>query len=244
MIRKALEYIVGLSEAKEMVLNGRRYTDKEVFPVNEPLIVPMKISSLAGIVQYVKEIAQNEKSWLTDVETPLVISIKDHCTVEISSPIVSEELKRQKLLISEYTAPSFRFGDFYSAEEFNIKMQSVFQETDDKEIILKVVGNLKEESVRNVGDDGVSQSVACKVGVATVADVKVPNPVKLKPFRTFIEAGQPESLFVFRMREGSRCALFEADGGEWKEAAKINIYDYLEFELSEEIDNKQIVLMR
>jgi len=31
---------------------------------------------------------------------------------------------------------------------------------------------------------------------------------------------------------------------EWKEAAKKNIYDYLEFELSEEIAGKQIVLMR
>lgn len=244
MIREALQYIVGLSEAKTMILEGRTFTDKKIYPVEEPIIVPLRISSLAGVVQYVREISQAEKGWLTDEETPLVISIKDHCTVEICSTIVSSELMRQKLLISEYSSPIFKFGEFYDAEAFNIKMQSVFLDTDDKEIILKVVGNLKEESVRNIGDDGVSQSVNVKVGVATVAEVKVPNPVKLKPFRTFIEAGQPESLFVFRMREGGRCALFEADGGEWQEAAKINIFKYLEFELSKEIDEKQIVLMR
>ncbi len=244
MIKEALQYIVGLSEASSFCLNGRMFTDKKIYPVEEPMIVPLRISSLAGAVQYVREISQGEKGWLTDGESPLVISIKDHCTVEISSAIVSAELIRQKLLISEFTAPTFRFGEFYNAEEFNIKMQSVFLDTEDKEIILKVVGNLKEESVRSIGDDGVSQSVNVKVGVATVAEVKVPNPVKLMPFRTFFEAGQPESLFVFRMKEGGRCALFEADGGEWKETAKKNIYDYLEYELLKEIEEKEIVLMR
>lgn len=244
MIKEALQYIVGLNEVKTMDLEGRTFTDKKIYPVEQPIIMPLRISSLAGVVQYIQTIAQDEKSWITDFETPLVISIKDHCTVEICSAIVSTELSRQKLVISEFTAPVFRFGEYYSTEEFNIKMQSVFLDTDDKEIILKVVGNLKEESVRSIGDDGVSQSVNVKVGVATVAEVKVPNPVKLKPYRTFFEAGQPESLFVFRMKEGGRCALFEADGGEWKEAAKMNIYDYLEFELAEEITGKRIVLMR
>jgi len=214
MIKEALQYIVGLNEVMTMELEGRTFTDKKIYPVEQPIIVPLRISSLAGVVQYVKEIAQTEKGWLTDGDAPLVIGIKDHCTVEICSSIVSAELNRQKLLISEYTSPVFHFGEFYDAETFNIKMQSVFLDTDDKEIILKVVGNLKEESVRSIGDDGVSQSVNVKVGVATVAEVKVPNPVKLMPFRTFIEAGQPESLFVFRMKEGGKCALFEADGGE------------------------------
>ena len=51
-----------------------------------------------------------------------------------------------------------------------------------------------------------------------MADVKVPNPVTLRPFRTFIEVEQPESKFIFRMREGGRCAIFEADGahGSWR----------------------------
>lgn len=244
MIRDALQYIVGMSEAKLMTLGGREFTDKKLYPVEEPICVPLRISSLMGVVQYIKEIAEEEHSWLTDADVPLLIGIKDHKTVEISSTILSAQLSRQKLLISEFTAPNFRFGEFYDAESFNIKMQSVFLDTKDKEIILKVVGNLKEESVRNVGDDGVSQSVNVKVGIATVAEVKVPNPVKLKPFRTFFEAGQPESLFVFRMRKGGECALFEADGGEWKEAAKQMIYDFLESELADEITGKQVVLMR
>lgn len=48
-------------------------------------------------------------------------------------------------------------------------------------------------------------------------------------------AGQPESQFVFRMKEdkydGVQCALFEADGGAWRLVAMENIKEYLEREL-------------
>ena len=68
-------------------------------------------------------------------------------------------------------------------------------------------------------------------------EAMVPNPVNLCPFRTFIEVGQPASSFVFRMRqnrdEGVECAIFEADGGAWKNAAMENIKEYLQAELKE-----------
>ena len=63
----------------------------------------------------------------------------------------------------------------------------------------------------------------------------MPNPVTLCPFRTFVEVKQPESRFVFRMRQsegrGVECAVFEADGGAWKNAAMSNVKEYLKKEL-------------
>ena len=44
------------------------------------------------------------------------------------------------------------------------------------------------------------------------------------------EIDQPESMFLFRMRQESgevRCALFEADGGAWQLNAVAGINDYL-----------------
>ena len=58
--------------------------------------------------------------------------------------------------------------------------------------------------------------------------VPVPNPVALVPFRTFIEVEQPESKFVFRVKDGPQMGLFEADGGEWRLAAMLRIKEYLE----------------
>jgi hypothetical protein len=106
-----------------------------------------------------------------------------------------------------------------------------------------VVGNVKEENVRSIGDDGVSQSVTAKTGVATVEDVKVPNPVLLSPYRTFVEVTQPESAFVFRMKNGPVAALFEADGGAWRNAAIDAVADYLADELSELIETDLVVVI-
>jgi len=48
---------------------------------------------------------------------------------------------------------------------------------------------------------------------------------------------QPDSAFVFRMKQsegrGVECAIFEADGGAWKNAAMRKIKGYLQSELSE-----------
>lgn len=54
---------------------------------------------------------------------------------------------------------------------------------------------------------------------------------------------QPESRFIFRMREGGKCAIFEADGGAWKLEAKKNIYNYLAEQLEGNIDRGEVVLL-
>ena len=134
-------------------------------------------------------------------------------------------------MTAEAFAPKFNFGQWYDVESFIIAMQSCFVQNEDSEKILKVVGNIKEEAVRQTGDDGISQQVTAKTGIATVENIKVPNPVVLAPFRTFREIAQPESKFVFRMQQGPRCALFEADGGAWKLDAMARIKEWLEIEL-------------
>lgn len=67
-------------------------------------------------------------------------------------------------------------------------------------------------------------------GIASKADAEVPNPVSLRPYRTFHEIEQPESLFVFRMKErdGMNCAIYEADGGAWRNTAIQSIKKYLD----------------
>lgn len=133
--------------------------------------------------------------------------------------------------VAEFQAPGFVFENFYGQEEMNIALQSRFVSTPDREILLKVIGNLQESEVKQASDDGVSQQVQIKSGVASVADVKVPNPVSLAPYRTFLEVEQPISKFIFRMRSGMRSAIFEADGGMWKIEATQKVKKYLEDEL-------------
>ena len=59
----------------------------------------------------------------------------------------------------------------------------------------------------------------------------LPNPVTLRPFRTFTEVEQPASSFVFRAKQkdgGMEFMLVEADGGAWRGEAMRNIKEYMQ----------------
>lgn len=65
----------------------------------------------------------------------------------------------------------------------------------------------------------------------------------LAPYRTFLEVEQPESQFIFRMKDGPRGAIFEADGGAWRNQAIVNIREYLKEQLSEEVESKRVTIL-
>lgn len=136
-------------------------------------------------------------------------------------------------------------ASYYDQERFLIELQANFVETADLITIMQVAGNIKSGTTANYSDDGVSQKTTIKTGVE-LADVIVPNPVKLRPYRTFAEIEQPESSYVFRIKDAERGPAFklvEADGGLWKNAVMKKIKEYLEFELSEELEKHKITVI-
>lgn len=68
----------------------------------------------------------------------------------------------------------------------------------------------------------------------------VPNPVILRPYRTFLEVEQPESKFIFRIKEGRdgtpMFKLIEADGGLWKYEAVASIKAFLKERIDSNLD--------
>ena len=139
--------------------------------------------------------------------------------------------------------PNFNYGRFHDTEELIIAFQSKFTPTKDRDLLLKVIGNVKEENVRTTGDNGIAQAVTIKTGVASADDVLVPNPVTLAPYRTFLEVEQPESDFIFRMKDCPSGAIFEADGGAWRNEAILNVRAYLQSQLSLEIEAGRITII-
>ncbi len=257
MIEKALKYIVGLKEPKTLEIEGYTYSDKQLIRIEEPYFNDsFMVSGLDSIVEYVKKNVNDCNEGMR-----AIIHIRAHDVVSLKTECNADG-NVENHVQAVATVPSFEFGRFHDTENFNIALQSKFmvipQETgelvqmndcakatvpDDRGLLLMMVGNLKEEAVKNIGDDGVSQSVTIRSGIASVADVPVPNPVTLKPYRTFLEVDQPESKFVFRMRNGGECALFEADGGAWKMEARRNIKEYLASNLHEEIEAGEVVIL-
>jgi len=118
--------------------------------------------------------------------------------------------------------------------------------TKDLEKIMKVAGNIKAGTTANYDDDGISQKTTIKSGIANSTDVIVPNPVRLMPYRTFGEIGQPESAYVFRIKDSDRGPAFklvEADGGLWKNAVMEKIKEYLALELQGEMEEYHITVI-
>jgi hypothetical protein len=237
MIKEALEYLIKLGHVETKSIGDSVYSTEKLFLVTEQTPSVLEVRSLSGLVQYLT--SGFDKDELSEKKMVHVISPTE--VVAFSS--FNRDYKRNEYIQAKAMLPSFSFDRFYDSEEFNIKLQSAFVKNDDRDIMLKVVGNIKEENVRQIGDDGVSQAVQAKVGVATVATVQVPNPVVLAPYRTFVEVEQPNSEFIFRMQNGPRCALFEADGGAWKLTAMRHIKEYLEASLNEEIQAGKIVII-
>ena len=125
----------------------------------------------------------------------------------------------------------FPFGTWLESERFIIGLQSKFVPSVGLEDVLRIASNLTGEDAVVSQDDGISQRVTVKKGMAFKESVTLSPLVKLAPYRTFPELEQPTSDFLFRVKGdgGSRplCALFEADGGRWKLAAMSAITEWL-----------------
>ena len=109
-----------------------------------------------------------------------------------------------------------------------IDLQANFQKNEDLELLLKAAGNIEKKNNQSYSDDGVSKVATMTVGVAQKADVIVPNPVKLIPYRTFQEVEQPASQFVFRIgdNEVPTFMIVEAQNQIWKNEAVKNIKNF------------------
>lgn len=238
MIKEALRYIVGLSEAKVQditLADGtvQTYSDKPLHRLQKhiPMVdKAIEMCTLTSLVDYIK-------GNIDSMSDKMIIQVVDPETVVLFSQL-NEERYREKMVVVKARIPDFRFDTYMDQENFCINLQSKFIDDPDTDraLILKFAGTMEAGTIAEYGDDGVTQKATVKTGIASKGEAIVPNPVKLRPYRTFLEVEQPASEFIFRVKQnkydGISCAIFEADGGAWKIAATSSIKDYLQFELS------------
>lgn len=239
MIKEALKYIVGLGEANvhdvQLPDGGiETYSDKQLYRLEKRIYMakePIYMSTLTSLVDYIKG----------DIDSfpgKMIIQVESPETVRLFSQL-NEQRNREELVTINARVPEFGFNSFMSQDKFIIALQSKFIDDpeSDRELILKFAGTVESGTLAEYGDDGVTQKATIKTGIASKGDAIVPNPVSLRPYRTFFEVEQPKSEFIFRMEqdkyEGIKCGIFEADGGAWKIEATREIKEYLQFELSQ-----------
>lgn len=229
MLKEMFKYVVGLSEPHLNEIDGEKFTDKELMHVSfNPKAKAIELSTLTSLVDYIR-------SGVDTMSKKMLVHVVSPTEVRLYSDL-DKERKRENLIVVNANIPSFPFDKYIESEKFIIGVQSKFIPTDDSRLILKFAGTVEDGTVASYKDDGVTQKAVIRQGPASKAEAVVPNPVTLQPYRTFAEVEQPDTEFIFRMQSENGtvyCALFEADGGSWKNEAMKNIKEYLQEYLSD-----------
>ncbi len=242
-LKEVLQYVNGLKESSmEPIVTeicGKTYCNQNLFQYGkEDLASEINVHTLSGIVDYIKGKPE-------ELSEQMILHIKNPQRVELYSGLLSEK-QRETLMVSGAIVNEFQFDKYYDQERFLIELQANFATNNDLETIMKVAGNIQAGTTASYSDDGVSQKTTIKTGVERL-DVAVPNPVKLIPYRTFQEVKQPESSYVFRIRDNGDGSpafkLVEADNGLWKNTAMQEIKRYFEQKLGDILEERKITII-
>lgn len=202
--------------------------------IDHPDTLPL--TSLDALVKLVRSEASG-------VESPLYITIPDHLTVRcFGRPVAKERFRRQVYYDAKATdVPGFRDG-FREQEKAIIELRSQFMPNKGTEYLLDLLSRISKESNVTSKDNGVSQEVEARQGIALSYGVKVNPIVPLRPYRTFQEVDQPESDFLLRLDGNGNIGFFEADGGMWKLWARKTVKAFLEERLAEEVSAGTVIV--
>jgi hypothetical protein len=214
-----IEKIIELSPVKIREIDNVNYSDKKLFRVDPPTVGTLTVHTMTAIVDFCCG---------EDLFGDYLLHVASPERVLLLSEVKENYLTRQCPLQAELQSEPFPFGRFLKTMDFIIALQSRFVQDATTAAILALVGNLTTNAESRTLNDGVTQTVEAKVGLSKRENAVVPNPVRLAPYRTFLEIEQPGSNFVFRINAiDHTCALFEADGGAWKNRATADIKEWL-----------------
>lgn len=233
---EAVREIAQLSNGQVQIeRDGKVFSPLGMKPVfHDPRPSALQLHTLDGLIAYVA--ANPDK--LDFGRTFVVVDSPE--SVSLVTDVHGEANERHTVVhVSWNEIEPFQFGRFIESEDFNIGLRAKFFPGPDLDKLISYVARIDIQNNAEITDDGITQSANVRRGVSGHVTESQPAPSMpiLQPFRTFGEVAQPESLFSFRMRSGNgiSCALFEADGGRWRQEASKSIQAYLQDHLPSEL---------
>jgi len=194
-------------------------------PVDRP--APLELSTLTGVA----DLLRLNVDALDLAE--LMIHVTDPNALMVVGKLKGKDGRyaRHNLATAHAWPNGFKFDTFMSPEAFIIGVNACFVSDTERDELLATVASIRETNAAEMNDDGVSQEIKTARNVAFASRTKV-GTVVLRPWRTFREVTQPASEFFVRLRpsedgELPKIALFEADGGQWKNDAMLAVADWL-----------------
>lgn len=224
MLKEFIEKIESMALKSNLITleNGRVMSAYPLNPVKEPEVECLRCHTLTAIKDYIGSFDGNPN---------MMVHVKDWNTVRLIGQVFGHERQRDCFVESKSYDIEHLFDCPVRLEQFIVYIQSSFVQDDTTAAILKILGNVVQGKEAEYADDGLTQRVTTRAGVTRREVVDLPNPVTLRPFRTFMDIEQPASLFVLRLKAGRdgeqpSVSLTEADGGAWKNQAIASIKEF------------------
>lgn len=212
----------------------------EVSEIRETIDTPatLSLNSLDAMVQMVKTEAIGRESG-----SPLYITIPTHTEVRCFAQINPKQREtRQTYYVAKATdVPGWDDSVKLGFEEAQIALRTRFQHTNDADYALKLLSDISMGAKVIYNDNGIATTVTTQKGIALQTNSQIKPLLSLRPYRTFQEVDQPESLFLLRVNERG-ISFTEADGGMWKLKARETVKDYFCDHLEKEISDGLVVV--
>lgn len=224
MIREALEYLHDIAPTKVYDLYGKQYAEKELreLPSPRPEPEPMLLHTLDGLLEFLA------KEWSASTER-VMVHVESPVSVAVRSPLQGDFAQRMTYARAKPFLPVDKTNGYMDLDAFAVYVQTHFVPTENTALILQLLGNMQAGTTAKYADDGVSQTISTRRGVASLETVKVPSPIDLQPFRTFHEVPQPVTKYVLRLRgdDDPQAALIETNDNSWQTQTVTDIANYL-----------------
>ena len=231
MLAEFVEKILSQRPTRVIEVNGVSYSTDKIYAV-EPPPPPapgtVVIDTLTGIVDYIGNAIDDDFSPIS--EKRIWLHVASPTDVILYSHVDMDTLFRVAILKAKFPGNQYPFDRYMDQDKFVINLMTMFEPTEALGRLMQVAGNIANSTVSTSTDDGVTQTVNVKSGIAKTVQVEFQNPVPLKPFRTFGEVSQPESPFVFRVQKQNDAiamALHEAGGNRWRMEAMMSTKTWL-----------------
>lgn len=245
MLKEAIEKIVSLAGPKTFTAGEHTYIadDRGGYSEVRPEVdLPDEkaLASLDALVKLVKAEA------LVLYGGPVFITVQKHDHVKaFLRPLVEKDGRCKRPLLYHALAvdvPGWGDEEMLPFDMATVALQTRFQASEDRDYAVELLSNISAGAEIQHLDDGITTYVTTKKGAAIKGQPKAVKPlVKLRPYRTFQEVEQPESLFLIRLEE-DHVTFRAADGGMWKLTARQTVAAWLTEQLRAEVDAGQVVI--
>ncbi len=244
MLKEFIKHIQETTQPQIITVEGATFAvngDGGAHEIRPMLDFPdtLPLQSLDALVQLVR----TEALRFTEEDEPLYITVPDHLTVHcFGNPDYEMRCHRQIWYEAKATdVPGWGEKVSMGFEEAQIALRTRFQETADTPYVQKLLSEISCGAKVVYNDNGVATTITTQKGVALQTNESIRPIVTLRPYRTFQEVEQPESIFLIRVNDRG-IGFTEADGGMWKLRARVTVKAFLELRLKTEIEGGRVIV--